>query len=674
MVIIARVVCYKLFKSGSAAHLRLKLVLAISVLYLLFRPWLSWKGYNASSDDHALGLNSTAGSLYEDIHMSMTSLTGFLNGLKVDTESEIIHVVPAVLIGERVPNCGLPEPCANDSFAVHIFTGKDHHDQPRLCVDGKYILGANLNSGGRGMNVAVIDSVTRFVQHVSHFDTYEEDSSQLETLLLNLRQGDILILLTFDEPTRKLSQIARLLLHELGSAMAQNLHYRSSWYFITQKGISGFSPYEDLHFVEAKGWAVPHDTRFCIPFQMSGRSIHPDPRPQENLARRHFCKKYQHFSSFCSGDVVDNSLSPNPSVRYPSSKIFSTPVIVMSGEDVRHLPLTLETLVMQPGIKPHRVVVFYLPENPEVKELCDLFEFAAEQIDTAKIGKPCDQFTEAFELAKRLFPDAVHFVVIEEGVLLGPDFLAYIGQLLPLLEMDSTISSISAWNDNGFQGVSGNNKRLFRVESLTGMGFLVRRGFPAATWCERRFVLEGSPSGGDTISPDVSRVMRISDLVYDDETPFSEAIGALLSQERVTDMELGVTIGGVETLERSHYEKVLHGMLSTCETWVLIQRYLTLCSTGSWLPHLSSSTASNRPPISIFFHQASKDDFETLRALCSCFGLYHHPKFSPRGLYRGMLRFTWKGRDMFLIGRYSPYYKYKPKNTSPVSLRIATSG
>lgn len=245
MVIIARVVCYKLFKSGSAAHLRLKLVLAISVLYLLFRPWLSWKGYNASSGDHALGLNSTAGSLYEDIHMSMTSLTGFLNGLKVDTESEIIHVVPAVLIGERVPNCGLPEPCANDSFAVHIFTGKDHHDQPRLCVDGKYILGANLNSGGRGMNVAVIDSVTRFVQHVSHFDTYEEDSSQLETLLLNLRQGDILILLTFDEPTRKLSQIARLLLHELGSAMAQNLHYRSSWYFITQKGISGFSPYED---------------------------------------------------------------------------------------------------------------------------------------------------------------------------------------------------------------------------------------------------------------------------------------------------------------------------------------------------------------------------------------------------------------------------------------------
>lgn len=673
MAIIARVLCHILFKSGGASHARLRLVLAVSLLYILFRPWLSWKGYGSRDGDYAQGSNST-GSVYEDTQIGMTSLTGFLNALKVDTESEIIHVVPAIMIGERVPNCGLPEPCAEDSFAVHIFTGKDHHDQPRLCVDGKYILGANLNGGGRGMNVAVIDSVTRFVQHVSHFDTYEDDSSQLETLLLNLRQGDILILLTFDEPTRKLSQIARLLLHELGSAMAQNLHYRSSWYFITQKGISGFSPYEDLHFVEAKGWAVPHDIRFCIPFKMSGRAIHPDPRPQENLGRRHFCEKYHHFPSFCSGDVIDNPLLPNPSVKSPNSKIFSTPVIVMSGEDVRHLPLTLETLVMQPGIDPRHVMVFYLPENPEVKELCDLFEFAAEQIDSAKIAKTCDQFTEAFDSAERQFLDAAHFVVIEEGVLLGPDFLAYLGQLLPLLELDSTISSISAWNDNGFQGVSGNNKKVYRIENLTGMGFVVRRGFPAQTWCERRFTSDGSPSGGDTLSPDASRVMRVSDLVSIAETASSEALEALLSRDRVTDMELGVIIEDLETLERSHYEKVLHTLLSTSQAWALIQRYLAMCSAGSWLPHLSSSATSNRPAISIYFDQTSRDDFETLRALCSCFGLYYHPKLPPRGLYRGMLRFTWKERDVFLIGRYSPYYKYKPKNMNPVSLHGIAAG
>lgn len=40
-------------------------------------------------------------------------------------------------------------------------------------------------------------------------------------------------------------------------------------------------------------------------------------------------------------------------------------------------------------------------------------------------------------------------VVVEEGVILGPDFLSYLAQLLPLLDLDSTISTISAWNDNG---------------------------------------------------------------------------------------------------------------------------------------------------------------------------------------------------------------------------------
>ncbi|CAN7983085.1 unnamed protein product, partial [Ixodes pacificus] len=453
------------------------------------------------------------GLAYDDIHIGITSLTGFLNALKVDTEYETVHVVPAISVGDRVPNCGLQDPCSEDSFAVHIFTGQDHHDQPRLCVDGKYILGTNLNNGGRGINVAVIDSVTRFVQRVSHFDTYEEDSSQLETLLLNLRQGDILILLTFDEPTRKLSQIARLLLHELGSAMAQNLHYRSSWYFITQKGISGFSPYEDLHFVEAKGWAVPHDIRMCVSFKLSGRTIHPDPRPQENLKRRQFCTKYQQFPSFCSGDLIDNPLVPNPSIKFTNSKIFTTPVIVMSGEVIHHLPLTLETLIMQPGIDPRHVLVFHVPEHPEVRDLCELFGFTAEQMDNSNLAKSCDQFTEAFDTAERQFPDAVHFVVIEEGVILAPDFLAYLAQLLPLLDLDSTISSISAWNDNGFDGVSGKSRRVYRVESLTGLAFLVRRGFPAQGWCERRFEQrpEGSPSGGDSLSPDASRVVRLSD-------------------------------------------------------------------------------------------------------------------------------------------------------------------
>lgn len=101
------------------------------------------------------------------------------------------------------------------------------------------IIDKDINGCGRGINVAVVDSVTRSILSVSNYDTYTKDSSALETLLLTIRKGDIVILLTFDEPSSKLSQVTRLLLHELGSGMAQNLQHRASWYLVTQKGIKG---------------------------------------------------------------------------------------------------------------------------------------------------------------------------------------------------------------------------------------------------------------------------------------------------------------------------------------------------------------------------------------------------------------------------------------------------
>lgn len=427
--------------------------------------------------------------------------------------------------------------------------------------------------------------------------------------------------------------------------------------------------------MEAKGWAVPHDIRMCVSFKLSGRTIHPDPRPQENLKRRQFCTKYQHFPSFCSGDIIDNPLVPNPSMKFTNSKIFTTPVIVMSGEVIHHLPLTLETLIMQPGIDPRHVLVFHVPEHPEVRDLCELFGFTAEQMDNSNLAKSCDQFTEAFDTAERQFPDAVHFVVIEEGVILAPDFLAYLAQLLPLLDLDSTISSISAWNDNGFEGISGKSRRVYRVESLTGLAFLVRRGFPAQGWCERRFEQrpEGSPSGGDSLSPDASRVVRLSDMPLEVEASL-EVFESLVARGRVTDMELGVTLEDIDKLERSRYERLLHDLLSTSLTWALNREFLATCNMRTRLPRPPASATTERHAVSLYFDQNSPDDIESLRSLCSCFGLFHHPKFYPRGLYRGMLRFTWEDYDVFLIGRYSPYYKFKPKNISPLSLERAVSG
>ncbi len=36
--------------------------------------------------------------------------------------------------GQKVENCGLTEKCGADSIAVHMFSGKENVNGPRLCI------------------------------------------------------------------------------------------------------------------------------------------------------------------------------------------------------------------------------------------------------------------------------------------------------------------------------------------------------------------------------------------------------------------------------------------------------------------------------------------------------------------------------------------------------------
>ena len=42
-----------------------------------------------------------------------------------------------------------------------------------------------------------------------------------------------------------------------------------------------------------------------------------------------------------------------------------------------------------------------------------------------------------------------HVIVLEEDLIVAPDFLNYFHYLLPLLTTDKKLLTISAWNDNG---------------------------------------------------------------------------------------------------------------------------------------------------------------------------------------------------------------------------------
>ena len=84
----------------------------------------------------------------------------------VNTEGQIA-------VGPTMKHCGLIEACKQDEFAVHVYTGKDSDDEPKICVDGKYIIAKGVNDAGRGLNIVVVAD-GKVVIRTGHFDTWKE--------------------------------------------------------------------------------------------------------------------------------------------------------------------------------------------------------------------------------------------------------------------------------------------------------------------------------------------------------------------------------------------------------------------------------------------------------------------------------------------------------------------
>jgi len=125
-----------------------------------------------------------------------------------------------IAVGTSIKNCGLLEMCKENEFAVHVYSGKDNNDEPKICVDGKYVMAKGINDAGRGINVVVVSNGKEVIR-TGHFDTWQEgeidkylmmfffqfgfilDSTNLEIFLENLEDNVILIAVSFDEASTK---------------------------------------------------------------------------------------------------------------------------------------------------------------------------------------------------------------------------------------------------------------------------------------------------------------------------------------------------------------------------------------------------------------------------------------------------------------------------------------
>ncbi|KAL3853238.1 hypothetical protein ACJMK2_016794 [Sinanodonta woodiana] len=369
------------------------------------------------------------------------------------SEKDILPQLPPTAelkVGENLDNCGHKDPCPTDTFPVMLYTGEKSEEFPQICVSGQIIMTKNLNGAGRGLNFVVVNPETGKASLASNFDTYDKESVNMEAFLESLSTDDIILGVAFDDASRKLQFHAKELLNKLGSSQIQNLKFRDVWYFVGQKGIDGFTPYEKISFsgIDAE-WPTPLKHSLCLPKKLTGLKVIPDPPFARNEAKRAFCTKYDGYSDFCDSTHMDDPFIKPVGLTDASLKnniVYSTPILIIPGMNHNAFVKLLETTLMQPGVDPKFIVVAFDDKFPEHAELAVLFGIRNHSL-TSSITY-AEQMNKALEAVWTLYPLAAHVIVLEEEILLASDFLSFMAQCAPIFDKDETLFAISAFNYN----------------------------------------------------------------------------------------------------------------------------------------------------------------------------------------------------------------------------------
>ncbi|XP_059162999.1 protein O-linked-mannose beta-1,2-N-acetylglucosaminyltransferase 1-like [Physella acuta] len=247
-------------------------------------------------------------------------------------------------------------------------------------------------------------------------------------------------------------------------------------------------------------------------------------------------------------------------------------------------------------------------------------------------------------------------IIIEEDLLLAPDFMPFMAECLKIISLDTSLVGAFAWNVNGFEQISGNNSQVYRVQEFPGLGFLVKSDIiqqlieTNSECCDHRawFGWHMETQGLEMLMPDVSRVYKTP---FDGAQALTDVARNLFLKPRKTFLELQPASLDISHLISTEYETFLHGQIDVSS--VVLPADLLPC-----IQQLSSppDMKSFQGPLVINYYQNSTDDYSLLIKLCQCFGLVTLDNYQPKNLHNGLLRFYHQEHDVFLIGTKTQYF------------------
>ncbi|KAF0289223.1 Protein O-linked-mannose beta-1,2-N-acetylglucosaminyltransferase 1 [Amphibalanus amphitrite] len=371
--------------------------------------------------------------------------------------------------------------------------------------------------------------------------------------------------------------------------------------------------------------------------------ICPWKKTPKNLARAKFCFNYDGYGELC--DCNKHHLLPMKHSLLKENNITDVPIVIIASNRPQVLFRQMSSLLRNRGIIVSNILVFVDGLHHEVEQLCSLLDIKCvaqtSDYDDATL-RIRENYRQALTNAWHHFPAASRLIVLEEDLEVSPDFVNYFSQTSHLLDMDSSLWCISAWNDNGFDSTSSDPAALYRVEYFPGLGWMMtrnsvqqlldvwpseREGYDWDVWVR----WDSNRLERECIIPDVSRTYHFG--ISGSHT--SSAFHALYYQDHTINQLPDVQLRNVNGLLKDEYEKEIRQLIAEAEPIKATDFQLGEVPPSQGGPCELELEGTNKT-YAFFFKMKAWEDTDLYKTVAKCFTIWD---LDVRGHHHGLWRF-----------------------------------